>query len=228
MPYSIALFDADNTLLDFSLSEHDALAECLIARGITPTEERIARYSAINDAHWKMLEKGLTTRDKLRIDRFSVFFEELGAQLDPEQMADDYMAALSCKAYCMKGAEALIERIAGKCRLYIITNGIASVQNARFNVTSMAPHFDGVFISEELNCAKPDKLFFDRVAAAIPDFDPKEALVIGDSLSSDIQGGIHAGIDTCWFNRHGLPCPEGMPITYTVRTLDEVESILLS
>ncbi len=227
MPYSIALFDADNTLLDFSLSEHDALSECLQARGITPTEPLIARYSAINDAHWKLLEKGLTTRDQLRVDRFAVFFRELGEDFDPLQMADDYMAALSRKAYCMAGAEALIERIRGKCRLYIITNGIASVQNARFDVTAMAPFFEGVFISEELGCAKPAKEFFDHVAAAIPDFDPKDALVIGDSLSSDIQGGINAGIDTCWFNRHGAKAPEGMNITYTVTDLAEVEAILL-
>ncbi len=228
MPYSIALFDADNTLLDFSQSEHDALSECLMARDIVPTEERIARYSAINDAHWKRLEKGLTTRDQLRIDRFSVFFDELGVHHDPEQMANDYMAALSQKAYCMAGAEQLINRLVGKCRLFIITNGIASVQNARFNVTSMAPHFEGVFISEDVGYAKPDKQFFDYVATAIPNFDPRRALVIGDSLSSDIQGGINAGIDTCWLNRHGHSTPPEMTITYTVQSLDEVAPILLS
>ncbi len=228
MPYSIALFDADNTLLDFSRSEHDALAECLISRGIEPTEQRIARYSAINDVHWKRLEQGLTTREQLRVDRFSVFFGELGVAFDPEQMADDYMAALSQKAYMMPGAEELIEHLAGKCRLFIITNGIDSVQNARFNVTPMAKHFEGVFISEELNSAKPEKHFFDCVAAAVPGFDPADALVIGDSLTSDIRGGINAGIDTCWFNRRGIAAPADMNITYTVRDLSEIEAILLS
>ncbi len=227
MPYRIALFDADNTLLDFSRSEHDALTDCLIARGLPHDERIIARYSAINDAHWKRLEKGLTTRDQLRIDRFAVFFAEYGWDLDPTQMADDYMAALSSKAYLMDGAEALIEQLVGKCRLFIITNGIGSVQNARFDVTPLAPHFEGVFISEELGCAKPDKAFFDRVAAAIPGFDPREALVIGDSLTSDIRGGINAGIDTCWFNPRGKGAPEGMPISYTVASLSEVAGILL-
>ncbi len=227
MSYSIALFDADNTLLDFSLSEHDALAECLDARGIVPTEALISRYSAINDAHWKLLERGLTTRDRLRVARFADFFGELGVDFDPRDMADDYMARLSEKSYCMEGAEALIERLAGKCRLFIITNGIAAVQDARFNVTSMAKHFEGVFISEELGCAKPAREFFDKVAAAIRDFDPKEALVIGDSLSSDIRGGVLAGIDTCWFNRRGDAAPAELPITYTVSRLSEVEAILL-
>ncbi len=228
MPYTFALFDADNTLLDFSRSEHDALSECLLSRGIQPTDALVARYSAINDAHWKLLERGLTTRDQLRIARFSDFFEEIGVDFDPECMANDYMATLSTKAYCMDGAVELIDRLAGKCRLYIITNGIGSVQNARFNVTPMAPHFEGVFISEELGCAKPDKAFFDCVAAAIPDFDAHRALVIGDSLSSDILGGIRAGIDTCWFNPRGLTPPDDMSITHTVTRLSEVEAILLS
>lgn len=228
MSYSIALFDADNTLLDFSRSERDALSECLIARGIEPTDQILSRYAEINDLHWKRLEQGLTTRAQLKTARFSDLFGELGMDLDPTKMADDYIVALSAKSYCMEGAEELISRLAGRCRMFIITNGNASVQNARWNKTSMAPFFEGVFISEGMGVSKPDKLFFDRVAAAISDFDPRHALVIGDSLSSDIQGGVNAGIDTCWFNRRGASVPDGLPITYTIRSLDEVEHILLS
>ncbi len=227
MPYRIALFDADNTLLDFTRSEYEALTDCLLARGLPHTDHIIARYSAINDAHWKMLERGETTRDRLRVDRFAAFFREFGYDFDPLQMADDYMAALTTKSYPMDGAEELIARIAGKCRLFIITNGIASVQNGRFNVTSMAPHFEDVFISEEVGASKPDAAFFEHVAAHIPDFDPRDALVIGDSLTSDIQGGINAGIDTCWFNPRRKIVPRDMPITHTVRALSEVEAILL-
>ncbi len=227
MPYRIALFDADNTLLDFSRSEHDALKDCLIARGLPHDRTVIERYSAINDAQWKLLEKGLTTRSALRIDRFAIFLEEFGFAHDPVAMADDYMAALSAKPYLMEGADPLIRAVYGHCRLYIITNGVASVQNARFNVTPLAPLFDGVFISEELNCAKPDKAFFDHVAAAVPDFDPDEAIVIGDSLTSDMQGGINAGLATCWFNPQGKPAPTDMSIDYTVRALSEIAPILL-
>ncbi len=228
MPYKIALFDADNTLLDFTRSEHDALADCLIARGFPHDNAVIARYSAINDAAWKRLERGETTRERLRIERFTEFFGAYGFDCDPEQMADDYMAALCTKSYPMDGAETLIKRLAGRCRLFIITNGLAAVQNARFDVTAMAPHFEGVFISEQLGCAKPDRAFFDRMAASIPNFDPADALVIGDSLTSDIQGGINAGIRTCWFNPHGKSAPADMKIDYTVTHLCEVEAILLS
>jgi 2-haloacid dehalogenase len=84
------------------------------------------------------------------------------------------------------------------------------------------------FISEEMGCAKPEKRFFDLVAAAIPDFDPASAIVIGDSLSSDIQGGINAGLDTCWYNPHGKPAPPNMNITHTVTDLKDILPILLN
>ncbi len=226
MPYRIALFDADNTLLDFTRSEREALTDCLRFRGLPCDDIVVARYSAINDAHWKMLERGETTRERLRIDRFAVFFQEFGFDIDPEQMADDYLNALTGKSYTMPGAEALIERLVGHCRLFIVTNGVGIVQNMRFNVTAMAPRFEGVFISEEVGYSKPDKQFFDAVAAFVSDFDPHDAIVIGDSLTSDIQGGINAGLATCWFNPHGKTAPAGMPIDYTVRTLDEVEAII--
>lgn len=227
MPYRIALFDADNTLLDFARSEYEAITDCLVSRGLPHDDAVIARYSAINDAHWKMLERGETTRDRLRIDRFAVFFKEFGFDCDPVRMADDYMAALSTKSYPMDGAVELIENLTGRCRMFIITNGIALVQNARFNITPMAPHFEGVFISEDVGCAKPEKAFFDHVASHIPNFDSRDALIIGDSLTSDIQGGIQAGIDTCWFNPHGKTAPAGMSITHTIANLNEVEAILL-
>ncbi len=229
MPYRIALFDADNTLLDFSRSEHDALTDCLIARGLPHTKDMIARYSAINDAQWKLLERGLTTRDALRVDRFSLFLKEYGfdCDCDPAVLADDYMMNLAQKPYMMEGAEQLIRRLYGHCRLYIITNGVALVQNKRFNATPLAAMFDDVFISEDLGCAKPAKAFFDHVANAVPGFDPASTLVIGDSLTSDIQGGINAGIDTCWFNPTGKSAPDNMAITYTVRALADIGPILL-
>ena len=101
------------------------------------------------------------------------------------------------------------------------------MQKSRFGGCPLAPYFDHCFISEEMGCAKPEKRFFDQVAAAIPDFGPGEAIVIGDSLSSDIQGGIYAGLHTCWFNPHGKVAPSDMNITYTVSQLCEIRDIIL-
>jgi 2-haloacid dehalogenase len=227
MPYRIALFDADNTLLDFTRAEHDALCACLAARGLPHDGETVSAYSAINDGHWKRLEKGLTTRDRLKTERFGDFFASIGYGGDPVAMARDYEAALGQQTCLLDGALDLIRELFGHCGLYIVTNGITAVQKSRFGRCALAPYFDRSFISEEMGCAKPEKKFFDLVAAAIPGFDPKEALVIGDSLSSDIRGGINAGLDTCWFNPKGKAAPADMEITHTVGRLADIEAILL-
>ncbi len=228
MAYKIALFDADNTLLDFTRAEHNAVSICLAARGLPSDEETVSCYSRINDGYWKRLEQGLTTRDRLKVDRFADLFSALGYEGDPKSMAVDYEEALSRQTHLMDGALELIQALYGKCRLFIITNGTAVVQKGRFGNSPLAPYFERCFISEEMGCNKPEKAFFDRVATEISDFDSHEAIVIGDSLSSDIRGGINAGLDTCWFDPAGKSAPEGMKITYTVRTLDEILPILLS
>ena len=227
MPYKIALIDADNTLLDFSRSEHDALCECLTARNL-PTDEKItSRYAAINDFYWKQLELGLVTREGLRIARFDSFFKEFGFDCNPVQMAEDYMEALCTKSYLMDGAWEFCKQIYGKCRLFVITNGNTVVQKRRFDPSPIAPYFENCFISEQMGCAKPEKAYFDAVTASIPDFHPERTIVIGDSLSSDIQGGINAGLDTCWYNPLKKPGSSHIPMTYTAHTFEEIQAIIL-
>ena len=226
MPYRIALFDADNTLLAFTRAEHDALCACLASRGLPHDEDTVAAYSAINDGHWKRLELGLTTRDRLKTERFGDFFASIGYSGDPVQMARDYESTLGQQTCLLEGALELIQALHGKCELYIVTNGITAVQKSRFGRCALAPYFDRSFISEEMGCAKPEKRFFDLVAAAIPGFDPKEALVIGDSLSSDIRGGINAGLDTCWFNPKGKEGRDDIRPDYEVRSLSEFVALL--
>lgn len=227
MPYRIALFDADNTLLDFTRAEHDAIVSCLAPRGIPSDRETVSLYSAINDVHWKRLEKGLTTRDRLRVERFVDFFAAVGYTGDPVAMADDYMKMLSRQSQLIDGALELVQALYGHCRLYIITNGITSVQIGRFDSCPLAPYFQRCYISEQMGCAKPEKRFFDMVAADIPDFNPRDTVVVGDSLTSDILGGIRAGLDTCWFNPEGKPAPADMDITHTVSRLADIIPILL-
>ena len=228
MSYKFILLDADNTLLDFTRSERVALSECLIKRGIEPTEELISRYSKINDDLWKMLEHGEVTRSVLRIERFAKLFREYNLSFDPTEMADDYVSALSAKSYLMDGALDFCKNIHGKCRMFVITNGNTSVQKGRFDPCPLAPMFENCFISEEIGHSKPEKAFFDTVASMISDFIPAEALVVGDSLSSDIQGGINAGIDTCWFNPKKKSLPRDLPVNYVAHSFDEIEKIILS
>ena len=227
MAYRIALFDADNTLLDFTRAEHDALCACLAARGLPHDDDTVSVYSAINDGHGKRLEKGLTTRDRLKTERFGDFFSTIGYNGDPAVMARDYESTLGQQTALLDGALELIQALHGKCELYIVTNGITAVQKSRLGGCALAPYFDRCFISEEMGCAKPEKRFFDLVAAAIPGFDPADAIVIGDSLSSDIQGGINAGVDTCWFNPRKKSAPPDMKITHIIDSLSEIEAVIL-
>ena len=227
MKYSNVWFDADGTLFDFLRCEAEAVRETMASVGIAPSDELVRAYSEINDGMWKMLERGETTRDRLKVDRFADFFAEVGYQGDPAAMAEDYVSALSRQTHLLDGALELIQALYGKCRLYIVTNGITSVQKSRFGSCPLAPYFDACFISEEMGCAKPEKRFFDLVAAAIEGFDPSRAIVIGDSLSSDIQGGINAGLATCWYNPKGIAAPAHMKIDHTVTSLCEIKDIIL-
>ena len=119
----------------------------------------------------------------------------------------------------------LCRRLAEDHQLYLLTNAVASVQRQRFARSPIAPFFRGVFISEEVGCGKPSRAYFEYVFRAVPGMTADNALVIGDSLSSDIQGANNARLPCCWFNPQGLPRPEGLRIDYEIRTLEELLSI---
>lgn len=225
--YDTVLFDADNTLLDFLRAEREALRDALQGMGVSPDEAMLRGYSKINDATWKRLEKGEITKQELREVRFFEFCRHFGLALDVPRLATAYLEALATKSFLMDGALEVCTALAGACRLYIITNGIAAVQHGRFDTSPLRPLFRDVFISDEIGCEKPHRAFFDCVASRIPHFEPASTLVIGDSLSSDIAGGIGAGLDTCWVNQKRAAVPEGMPITYVVERLEDVVPLVL-
>jgi len=218
--YQTVLFDADNTLFDFSRAEREAITLTMQAFLIAPDEARIALYSRMNDAFWKRLERGEISKSELRVARFAEFLTAMGVEADAEAMAQVYVEKLSLQAYPVSGAVELVKALASAHRLYIVTNGIASVQRRRFAASSFVPYFRDLFISEEIGYEKPHPAFFVEVARRVPDFDAATTLVVGDSLSSDIAGGIAAGLDTCWYNPQNAPNCKNLPITYTIRTLE--------
>lgn len=226
MKYDTILLDADETLLDFPRSESEAVSDALRLFDITPTEELIAGYSRINRAIWKRLERGEITKAALRVVRFHEFCEQFALTADPERMAEYYLERLSQKAYLLDRSEELCQRLSAKYRLYIITNGIAFVQRGRMARLPITPFFKDIFISEEIGAEKPELLFFERIFEKIPQFSAEKALVVGDSLTSDMRGGIAAGLDTCWYNPKKLPIPEGMEITYTVNSHEALLRLL--
>lgn len=226
--YLNLLFDADNTLFDFYRAEKEALVLALSAIGVTADEEMISVYSRINDGMWKMLERGEITKSALRVRRFEDFCAYYGIKTDVSALSLAYTDRLGEQAFLMQDALAVCRELARHCSLYIITNGIYSVQTSRFARSELVPYFKELFISEEIGHEKPSKAFFDEVAHRIEGFDPRTALIIGDSLSSDIKGGIGAGIDTCWFSTDGAEPPADLDITYVVRRLEDVIPVALA
>ena len=224
--YSVVLFDIDDTLLDFPRSEKEALCEAFMLSEVELNEEMITVYQKINYELWKALERGEIERDELMTRRFEDFAKFYGLDIDFLKVANDYLDCLGKKIYFIEGARELLDALYGKIRMYIVTNGLAKVQNSRYKLTGFDKIFDGMFISQEVGANKPDNRFFEYVAEHIDGFEKEKTIIVGDSLSSDIAGGINFGIDTCWYSAKGMT-PKIQP-TYTVDSLDKVLPILLA
>ena len=222
----IVLLDVDDTLLDFHKAEAIALSKTLRAMGVEPTEATVRRYSQINDSQWKLLEEGVLDRETVLTRRFELLFAELGVERSGPEARDSYEKNLAVGHYFMPGAEALLEALFGKYRLFIVSNGTASVQEGRIKSAGIAKYFEQIFISEELGADKPSREFFRRCFEKIEGFAPDRAIIVGDRLSSDIQGGINAGIKTCWFNFAGLPARADIPADCEIRKLSELPELL--
>jgi len=220
------LFDLDDTLFDFHKAEKIALTKTLVHFGIDPTEETLALYSTINAAHWKRLELGEISREEVKVGRYRELFKTIGVECDPVKATAYYESMLAIGHYFMPGAPELLEELYRKYRLYIVSNGTAKVQEGRIGSSGIAKYMDGIFISQILGANKPDKQFFDICFAEIPDFLLSETVIIGDSLSSDIKGGINAGITTVWFNPKGIENDSDIKPDYTIKELSEVPGLL--
>ena len=219
------LFDLDDTLFDFHKAEKIALTKTLVHFGIDPTEETLALYSTINAAHWKRLELGEISREEVKVGRYRELFKTIGVECDPVKATAYYESMLAIGHYFMPGAPELLEELYRKYRLYIVSNGTAKVQEGRIGSSGIAKYMDGIFISQILGANKPDKQFFDICFAEIPDFSLSETVIIGDSLSSDIKGGINAGITTVWFNPKGIENDNDIKPDYTIKELSEVPGL---
>lgn len=224
--YRDLLFDLDNTLLDFGAGEHAAFSAALETFGIAQTPQMYPRYSAINDSFWKRFERGEIERADIQRGRYRQWAQEFGLTLDADALGDCYLSHLAAQGIPMEGAKALLQALAPDFMLYLVSNGIGHVQASRLRQAGMEGFFRRCFVSSELSVQKPDRAFFDRVAAEIDGFDPTRALVIGDSLTSDIRGANNAQLPCCWFNPAGLPRPDDLRIDYEIRRLDELPALL--
>lgn len=220
------LLDLDDTILDFHKAERIAIAKTLDSFGLTATEEVLSRYHVINKQHWEMLERGELTRQEVLQNRFAVLFSEFGLEVDAAAVAKAYEKNLSIGHYFLPGAEEAVDRLSKKYKLYLVSNGTASVQKGRMTSANLYRFFEKVFVSQEIGYNKPAKEFFDGCFSQISDFDPEKAIIVGDSLTSDILGGIHAGIKTCWVNPEHLPGRDDIRADYEIESITQLEALL--
>jgi 2-haloacid dehalogenase len=224
--YEILFLDLDDTILDFHKAERIAIGKTIRDFGVEPTEELLHRYHVINKWHWEQLEQGKLTRAEVLENRFGVLFEELGLEVDKTACARAYEKNLSIGHYFLPGAEEALDALSKKYRLFLASNGTASVQKGRMTSANLYRFFEKVFVSQEIGYNKPSKAYFDACFSQILDFDPQKAIIVGDSLTSDILGGINAGIATCWVNPNHLPGRPDIKPDYEIEALHQLPGLL--
>jgi 2-haloacid dehalogenase len=245
MTYELILLDADGTLFDYDRAEKCAIEITFRDFGLDYSDSILARYRVVNDALWKELERGDITSADLRVERFRRLLAELreaaqdsssaqaSAQTpaiapvpDAEALSLCYLHHLARGSHLIDGAEDICRYMAQRYNLAILTNGIAEVQRSRLAKSALHDIVPHIIISEEVGLSKPDPRIFEYAVKILGYPRRDTVLMVGDSLSSDIRGGINAGIDTCWYNPHGARCSGDFTPTYEIRTLHELRQLL--
>ena len=219
--------DLEDTILDFKKAEAVAIRKTIRQYGLEPTDALAARYSEVNERHWKALERGEMTRDQVVVGRFAAFFGEQGIEVDAPAVAKTYESFLSQGHWFLPGAEETVkQKLYGKYKLYLASNGTAVVQQGRMTSADLYPYFVESFVSQELGYNKPSKEYFEAAIARIPGFKREECLMVGDSLTSDILGGKNAGLRTVWVNPHHKTAPEHLKPDYEIELLADLPALL--
>lgn len=220
------LFDADNTLFDFNACEKEALKLTFKKYGYPLNEEVSSSYERINLALWNRYEQGEIDRRTVIYTRFGQLFQEIGIEDDGIAFEDDYQELLGQQHFFVEAAEEVIDRLARDFDLYIVTNGVTATQFRRLKESGLDRYMKQIFVSEKTGYQKPMKEYFDYCFTRIECFNPAEALIIGDSLSSDIKGGNNSGITTCWFNPKGHINDTDAKVDYEIKHLKELYELL--
>ena len=226
--YYCILFDADNTLLNFDAAESKALADTLVNYGIEPDAETVQTYRTINEELWRQLEKGQLRREKLMSERFTRFLKAIDAAGDGAEMNRYYLEQLSLHPD-LASPEVLdvLRELSEVATLAVVTNGFQKVQSRRLAESGVGNFLEDVFVSEKLDAEKPSRKIFDAALRALGVENREHVLMVGDSLTSDVQGGINAGLDTCWFNPHHQENPGKILPTYEISSLEELYPLVM-
>ena len=224
----IVLWDVDGTLLDFKAAEKAAIRTLFTEFGLGEcTEAMLARYSEINTAFWKRLEKNELSREQVLLGRFEKFFAENGidAGIVPA-FNEKYQLSLGDTIVYRDDSLNIVKALKGKVKQYTVSNGTVAAQTKKLERSKLGDWMDGIYLSEKLGIEKPNAGFFEKVFSEICPDDRSKVMIVGDSLTSDIRGGMNAGIKTCWYNPEKRPVPGNYRIDYVISDLHEVIALL--
>ena len=226
----VILWDVDGTLLDFLKAEYEAIKTCFRIFGLGEcTDEMVARYSEINKKYWEMLERKELTKPEVLVGRFREFFAKEKIRTDcAEDFNKEYQLRLGDTICFCDNSYELLKRLKGRVKQYAVTNGTKIAQNKKLNRSGLIDIFDGIFISEDIAIEKPDVGFFQSVFERIGQYEKDEVMIVGDSLTSDMQGGNNAGILCCWYNPKHVPLTKALRIDYEIDDLNRIEDILIA
>ncbi len=222
------LWDVDGTLLDFSAAESAAIRSLFSEFGLgICTDSMLARYSEINVSFWQRLERNELTKTQVLLGRFEQFFGEYGIDLLLAPVFNEkYQLRLGDTIVFRDDSLNIVRSLRGRVKQYVVSNGTVTAQTKKLERSSLGNLMDGVFLSEELGVEKPNSRFFEKVFDAIRPIDRSTVMIVGDSLTSDIRGGMNANIKTCWYNPEKKPVPENYRVDHVIYDLHELKDCL--
>ena len=227
MKYEILLFDADNTILDFDKAEEQALKCAFVENRLYFSQNVLDIYRKNNICQWQLFEQGRLSKPEVLINRFVETFKELNFSLDNVSVVSNvYEEYLKLGFFVVPHAVEVLEQLSKTCKLYLVSNGVVEIQNSRMKGSDLDKYFIQRFVSEEVGFPKPQIEYFDYCFRHIDGFDKAKTLIIGDSLTSDIQGGVNSGIDTCWFNPWHHSNKSKLTPTYEIADLRDILRIV--
>ncbi len=228
MRYDTLLFDLDHTLFDSETCEIEAFEETLRAIGVDDPLRHHETYVRINKPLWSSVERGEITPDDVRVTRFERLIAEIGLDANPECLAEGFELGLGAKGDLYPGAREILEQLDQRATLALITNGLSGVQRARIERLDIGKYFDAIAISAEVGASKPGTEIFDATFRALGSPPKETALMVGDSLTSDIRGGASYGIATCWYNPKGKTADPDAGVNHEITRLDQLPPIATS
>ena len=220
------LIDVDNTLLDFHLGSKVIMQQLFEEYSHPFTDVIYKTYIEINDVLWKKYERGEVTREEIYEARWKTVFERLGIGINSTEFEKKYLEELKTSAEKVEGAEELLVYLSSKYPVYAASNAVQERQELRLAKAGLTKYLKDIFTSEMLGASKPSAEFFEKCLKNMGGFNAEDVIMIGDSITADINGGNAIGMKTCWFNFEGKEVPKGLKTDFIVDKLHEILEII--